>query len=172
MTQPNWIAAGLLLGLAANANADTRDPERGAYIAAPSGCVSCHNPHTGSGSGLLRKEPQALCTECHDPGGAKAGGKGRYLTHSGFECTTCHQPHGGERPLHFTDDSVELCGGCHSHQHNVRHPIGEETRDPRTGNPMTCRSCHGIHRSDGEMYLFEADQRMLCVGCHKEMRGR
>jgi predicted CXXCH cytochrome family protein len=135
-------------------------------------CVSCHNPHTGDGSGLLEAEPQALCTGCHDPGGALSGREGRYVTHSGFDCTTCHEPHGGERPLLFTDDPVELCGGCHSHEHGVRHPMGEQTRDPRTGDPMTCRSCHGIHKAAGEMYLFEEDQRMLCVGCHKEMRGR
>jgi predicted CXXCH cytochrome family protein len=135
-------------------------------------CVTCHNAHTGDGTGLLRREPQALCTECHNPGGARSGDEGRHLTHQDFECMRCHQPHGAEQPLLFAADSVELCGGCHTHEHGVRHPLGEETRDPRTGNPMTCLSCHGLHRSDGEMYLFEADLRMLCVGCHKDLVGR
>ncbi|MGB6854376.1 MAG: cytochrome c3 family protein [Thermoanaerobaculia bacterium] len=135
-------------------------------------CEVCHNPHTGDGGGLLRKEMQALCTECHNPGGAKSGEEGRHLTHQGFECTTCHQPHGGDQPLLFAADSVELCGRCHTHEHGVRHPLGEETRDPRTGNPMTCLSCHGIHESPGEFYLFEADQKMLCIGCHNELIGR
>lgn len=135
-------------------------------------CVACHNPHTGDGTGLLRREPEAVCTGCHDPGGAKSGEEGRHLTHQSFECSTCHQPHGGEQPLLFAVDSVDLCGTCHTHEHGVRHPLGEETRDPRTGNPMTCLSCHGIHESPGEYFLFEADQRMLCIGCHKDLVGR
>jgi predicted CXXCH cytochrome family protein len=143
------------------------------HVAAGGGsCVSCHNPHTGDSSGLLKSPPTRLCLGCHDPGGASSGKKGRFVTHSGFECTTCHQPHGGQRPLLFVSDSVELCGSCHSHEHGVVHPLGEENPDPRTGNPMTCRSCHGIHRAEGEMYLYEADQRMLCVGCHKDLVGR
>lgn len=135
-------------------------------------CVACHNPHAGVGKSLLSAETEVVCTECHNPGGAKSGKSGRYLSHSGFECTTCHQPHGGERPQLLVEDSVELCGSCHSHEHGVRHPLGEETRDPRTGNPMTCGSCHGIHRADGEMYIYEADLRLLCVGCHKDLAGR
>lgn len=136
------------------------------------GCVSCHNPHTGEGRALLRRPMQALCTGCHDPGGSKSGAKGRFVTHAGYDCSTCHRAHGGERPLLLADDSVALCGSCHSHEHGVSHPVGEKTRDPRTGIPMTCRSCHGIHRADGEMHLFEADQRTLCLGCHKDLRGR
>lgn len=135
-------------------------------------CVACHNPHTGNGAALLGKDPQAVCTECHNPGGAKSGAEGRYLSHESFDCSTCHRPHGSEQPLLFADDSVKLCGTCHTHEHGVRHPLGEDTRDPRTGNPMSCLSCHGIHRADGEMYLFEADQRMLCIGCHKDLAGR
>jgi predicted CXXCH cytochrome family protein len=136
------------------------------------GCAECHNPHTGDGRALLRKPPQALCTTCHDPGGSKSGEKGRHPTHGGFDCTKCHAGHGGERPLFLVSDSIELCGSCHKHEHGVSHPLGEKSRDPRTGDPMTCRSCHGIHRADGEMYLFEADQRTLCLGCHKDLKGR
>jgi len=136
------------------------------------GCVSCHNPHTGEGRALLQERMPALCTRCHDPGGASSGEKGRFISHAGFDCATCHRPHGGQRPLLLADDSVTLCGSCHSHEHGVSHPVGEKTRDPRTGVPMTCRSCHGIHRADGEMYLFEAEQRKLCLGCHKDLRGR
>lgn len=134
-------------------------------------CVRCHNPHTGEKK-LLARSPQALCTSCHDPGGSSSGEKGRYVTHSGLDCSTCHAPHGGDRPLLLVADDVDLCGGCHSHEHQVRHPLGEETRDPRTGSPMSCLSCHGIHRAEGEMYLYEEDLRMLCVGCHKDLGPR
>jgi len=161
--------------LCAECHSDIADEAREAafpHVAAGGvACVSCHNPHTGDGK-LLKKPMQALCTQCHDPGGSKSGTEGRHTSHAGFDCSTCHTAHGGTRPVLLADDPVTLCGSCHSHEHSVSHPVGEKTKDPRTGIPMTCRSCHGIHRAEGEMYLFEADQRTLCLGCHKELRGR
>lgn len=161
--------------LCGSCHAKAVETARGAgfpHVSAGGGrCTSCHNPHTGE-KGLLLKAQQSLCAGCHDPGGARSGGKGRRLTHQDFDCTTCHQAHGGSRPLLFVDDPAQTCGSCHSHQHGVVHPLGEKARDPRNGMPMDCGSCHGIHRSDGEKLLFEADLRMLCVGCHKEMVGR
>jgi predicted CXXCH cytochrome family protein len=161
--------------LCAECHADQVEKARKApFPHVPSGggeCVSCHNPHTGEGKALLRRPVQALCTSCHDPGGAKSGGKDRHTTHGGFDCTRCHAAHGGERPLLLVEDSVVLCGSCHKHEHGVSHPLGEKTRDPRTGIPMTCRSCHGLHRSEGQHYLFE-DEKTLCLGCHKNLRGR
>lgn len=134
-------------------------------------CVSCHNPHTGSGSALLKAEEKELCASCHDPGGARSGREGRHLSHGDLACTTCHQGHGGERPLLLVQDPVDLCGGCHSHEHTVSHPLGEATRDPRTGDPMTCRSCHGIHDAPYEHYLHRSGERELCLSCHKEIGG-
>ena len=69
-------------------------------------------------------------------------------------------------------DSVELCGGCHTHEHGVRHPLGEDIRDPRSGGPMTCLSCHSIHSSEYKMYLHASEEGDLCVGCHKEFGGQ
>jgi predicted CXXCH cytochrome family protein len=143
-----------------------------AHVSAGGGnCTDCHNPHTGDGSGLLRADLTSLCTDCHDPGGAASGSDDAHLTHAELECTVCHGPHGDDRPLLLTESSVELCGSCHSHQHGVTHPLGEEVRDPRSGDPMTCLSCHGIHRSEGEHYLFGSDLRELCLGCHKDIGG-
>lgn len=140
-------------------------------------CTACHNPHAGEGSAMLRQDLQSVCLSCHDPGGSKSDLDGRYRTHAeGMEegdlgCTSCHEPHGGERPLLFAQESVELCGACHSHEHGIRHPLGEETRDPRTGGAMTCRSCHGIHQASYEMYLHASMERELCTGCHKDIGG-
>jgi len=174
---PDPFATNKPIGpLCAECHADAVEASQHAsfpHVSAGGGrCVECHNPHTGHGTALLRKAAPALCTDCHDPGGSSSGEDGRHLTHSGFECTTCHASHGAEQPLLFVDDSVEVCGTCHTHEHGIRHPLGEDTKDPRTGNPMTCLSCHGIHRAEGEWYLFEADQRMLCIGCHKDLQGR
>jgi predicted CXXCH cytochrome family protein len=134
-------------------------------------CTDCHNPHTGDDQSLLRRETQALCLECHDPGGASSGHSGRFVTHADLECSTCHAPHGASEPLMFVVNSVELCGTCHSHEHGIRHPLGEDTRDPRTGAPMTCLSCHGIHDAPYDMYLHGSEERDLCLGCHKDIGG-
>lgn len=151
-------------------------------------CVACHNPHTGSGSALLKAPEKELCPSCHDPGGAESGPasgqEGRYLSHGkggvrgaggggrgGLDCTTCHQAHGAERPVLLVQDPIDLCGECHSHEHTATHPLGESTRDPRTGNPMTCRSCHGIHDAPYEYHLYRSEERELCLSCHKEIGG-
>jgi predicted CXXCH cytochrome family protein len=134
-------------------------------------CTDCHNPHSGDSDSLLNTNIQAVCLECHDPGGASSKEPGRFVTHSDLDCSACHAPHAADRPLMLKVDSVELCGECHTHQHGVRHPLGEETRDPRSGDPMTCLSCHGVHDAPYDMYLLGAPDRDLCLGCHKDIGG-
>jgi predicted CXXCH cytochrome family protein len=135
-------------------------------------CTECHNPHAGEGAALLRGSLQRVCLTCHDPGGARSGLPGRRLTHGReMECTACHAPHGGAEPLLLARESVELCASCHTHQHNVRHPLGEGTLDPRTGAPMTCLTCHGIHDAPYEFALHLSGDRDLCISCHRDQRG-
>jgi predicted CXXCH cytochrome family protein len=43
--------------------------------------------------------------------------------------------------------------------------------DPRSGMPMTCLSCHGMHRAGADMYLHETADGVLCIGCHKDIGG-
>ncbi len=157
--------------------AASRDASSPHVSAGGGSCTACHNPHGGDGSSMLLRDEQSVCLSCHDPGGSSSGEEGRYRTHAegreggDLACTTCHAPHGGEQGLLLVQESVELCGSCHTHEHGIRHPLGEETKDPRTGSPMTCLSCHGIHHADSEMYLFASAERDLCVGCHKGMGG-
>lgn len=136
------------------------------------GCVSCHNPHAGDGSAMLKSSTEAVCLSCHDPGGAKSGLPLRFAMHGeGVECTDCHQAHGGDRPVLLSENAIDLCGECHTHEHSIRHPVGEGVIDSRTGSTMTCLSCHSIHEPGYEMYLHASDERDLCIGCHKEMAG-
>jgi predicted CXXCH cytochrome family protein len=133
-------------------------------------CVTCHNPHTADGSGLLKQPMEDLCVSCHNPGGALSGAEGRHITHGdGLACTTCHTAHGSDQPVLFVNDPITLCGACHSHQHGVTHPVGEGSRDPRTGQPMDCLSCHGLHDAPFPMYLQAERERELCVGCHRDL---
>jgi predicted CXXCH cytochrome family protein len=137
-------------------------------------CTDCHNPHTGDSESLIAGSQQALCLTCHDPGGARSGQQGRHVSHGmeqEMDCTACHLPHGGDQPLFLEGGSVDLCGTCHTHQHGIRHPLGEGTRDPRTGAPMDCISCHGLHDAPYEMYLHRSQERELCLGCHKDIGG-
>lgn len=136
------------------------------------GCVSCHNPHAGDGSAMLKSSTESVCLSCHDPGGAKSGEPLRFATHGeGVECTDCHSAHGGERPVLLSENAIDLCGACHTHEHSIRHPVGDGVIDPRTGSVMTCLSCHSIHEPGYEMYLHASDERDLCIGCHKDIVG-
>jgi predicted CXXCH cytochrome family protein len=135
-------------------------------------CTACHNPHTADGKALLKSVQKDLCLTCHDPGGAKSGQAGRFLSHGdGRECTACHEPHGGSRPLLLAADGVALCSGCHQPQHTVSHPTGETHPDPRNATPMTCLSCHAIHDAPHPKYLVRSGERDLCVGCHRDLAG-
>lgn len=140
-------------------------------------CTACHNPHSGKGEAMLVSEPERVCLECHDPGGSSSGDQGRFGTHAegkdsgSIECTVCHAAHGGYQPMLLTQDSIELCGSCHTHEHGVRHPLGDEIPDPRSGAPMTCLSCHSIHRGTDKMYLHASDEGDLCLSCHKDLAG-
>lgn len=143
-----------------------------AHVAGGTGtCTSCHNPHAGEGRGMLRRDLNTTCLRCHDPGGSSSGQKGRFVTHADADCTTCHSPHGGEWPLLSPKNPIEVCGDCHTHEHGVRHPLGEETIDPRNGMPMDCSSCHGIHDAPFEDYLYSSDEGDLCLDCHRNLGG-
>lgn len=135
-----------------------------------SGCTGCHNAHAGSGDAMLHAEQVEVCLSCHDPGGAKSGQPGRYVSHGpDLSCGICHTAHGGDRPLLLSNDSIELCGECHAHQHQVTHPMGEGAPDPRTGQPMDCLSCHGIHDAPAKKYLHSGGERELCIACHSDL---
>jgi predicted CXXCH cytochrome family protein len=71
----------------------------------------------------------------------------------------------------FAGPPVDVCAGCHSHQHSVAHPMGEGSRDPRTGKELSCLSCHGLHDAPFPKYLHREGDRELCVGCHQRQGG-
>ena len=49
---------------------------------------------------------------------------------------------------------------------------GEEARDPRSGVPMDCLSCHGVHDAPYEKYMHLAGDRELCLSCHTDLARR
>jgi predicted CXXCH cytochrome family protein len=136
-------------------------------------CQVCHNPHTAEGSGLLKQPLQSLCLSCHDPAGSSSGWAGRFQSHGGdLGCGICHEPHGSDYPVLMANTAMDTCNACHEHQHNVAHPQGEEVLDPRSGQPLDCLSCHGIHDAPHKKYLHREGDRELCISCHKSLGRR
>ena len=81
-------------------------------------------------------------------------------------CIECHQPHGNEDAQLLLTRSSQLCAGCHESAHRVSHPIGEEVIDPRTGESVTCLSCHQLHGAEFAKYLPLNPDMALCIQCH------
>jgi predicted CXXCH cytochrome family protein len=129
-------------------------------------CLNCHNPHASNAGALLAAEQKVLCMRCHfnEPGRKD---KKEYLTHGGMECSECHTPHGSENARYLTSVDVDLCARCHPRAHQVSHPVGPDVIDRRTGDPVTCLSCHTMHGSDFEYYLTLDPKMDLCIQCHQ-----
>ena len=45
--------------------------------------------------------------------------------------------------------------------------MGENTRDPRNGQPLDCLSCHRLHGAPFEKYLPLNPDGDRCIQCHK-----
>lgn len=129
------------------------------------GCVGCHGPHVGFGTGIQKKDGVETCLNCHD--GPEFTGSVKHA--AAFEdCETCHQPHSSDYAhLLDTPDIMELCMTCHDDaQETHYHPMGGETIDPRTQQPLVCTGCHSPHSSNNEMILVADRDRKLCIMCH------
>jgi predicted CXXCH cytochrome family protein len=48
------------------------------------------------------------------------------------------------------------------------HPLGADRLDPRTGEPITCVTCHDPHGTEFPMQLRGDQKRGLCLECHGE----
>ena len=130
-------------------------------------CASCHNPHASNEPDLLLRDQVKLCMECHF-NEEKDGDKSRFITHDGMECVKCHRPHGADNPRLLVRTDSELCAGCHEQAHKATHPVGPEVIDPRTGQAVTCMSCHQLHGADFPFYLPLNPDMELCLQCHKK----
>ncbi len=133
-----------------------------------SSCLNCHNPHASNASQLLLTEQLDLCMTCHFNQPELKKPKKDYITHDGQECSTCHQPHGADNANYLITAGVDLCNECHSGAHKSSHPIGENVIDQRTGQTMTCLSCHQLHGPDFDKYLPLDPTMDLCLQCHKK----
>jgi DmsE family decaheme c-type cytochrome len=121
-------------------------------------CVSCHDPHAGSGTRSLRtdRSGEGPCVTCH------AEKRGPFVfSHPGGvtgDCTRCHTPHGASNPMQLTRATVsQLCLECHSPISGgtlgSQPPSFHDLLSPRYRN---CTTCHvAIHGSNSSPELLK-----------------
>jgi predicted CXXCH cytochrome family protein len=137
------------------------------------GCALCHNYHASKRKNLTVKEA-GLCFTCHQDTEkrqtfmVKALKSIRCVPVKDGKCFECHVPPHSNNPLYFRGDNITTCSVCHTAQHTISHPIGNEVIDPRNGQPITCITCHSMHTAKAEFMLYFDRKRALCIQCHKK----
>ena len=129
-------------------------------------CLNCHNPHASNAEALLAADQTVLCMRCHfNESGRRA--KQEYITHDGMLCSECHSAHGADNASYLVTVELDLCARCHPRAHDVSHPVGPDVIDERTGEAVTCLSCHTLHGSEHDFYLTLDPAMDLCIQCHQ-----
>lgn len=138
-------------------------------VSSGNSCMACHSPHAGDSQSLLKGLQKQVCRECH------AGTYERYLDKLykhpivvEGECDKCHLVHGSNRIAMTKDDGNKICSSCHESQGQFSHPVGAGINDPRTGQEMTCNSCHNPMGTDFKGNLLLSGTKDLCVQCHQD----
>jgi len=121
-------------------------------------CVSCHNPHAGSGRDSLQvdRSGEPPCLTCHTE---KLGPfVFPHVAGVAGDCMTCHEPHGSSNPMALTRSRVDqLCLECHSliegGTFGSQPPSFHDIRRPRY---QSCTTCHvAVHGSNTSPLLLK-----------------
>lgn len=136
------------------------------------GCALCHNYHASKRQNLTGKESQ-ICMTCHKDTGKrtemmeKALRSIKCIPVKDRKCFECHNPPHSPHEIYLRADGIQTCARCHIQQHKVAHPLGRDVKDPRSGQPVSCITCHSMHSSKAEFMLYFDRKRQLCIQCHK-----
>lgn len=88
-----------------------------APLSSDAGCVSCHSPHAATYPHQIRRDPVALCLNCHsDQARARATKAHLHAPVFSMSCLICHEEHGGDRPRRLRAETNTLCLECHGQQ--------------------------------------------------------
>lgn len=130
-------------------------------------CVRCHNPHVGDRAGLFAENMGTVCRSCHADTFERR--KQTLYKHPGWNvCTDCHALHGSNQVAMLRDEPIKVCSRCHEEHSSFTHPIGKDALDPRSGQPMSCDTCHDPNLGTMFKYFLRGDaEGGLCVKCHK-----
>jgi len=131
------------------------------------GCMACHSPHAGDDKRLLKGKERHTCGQCHEATFERYEQE-KYKHSMTDACNNCHAPHGSNHPAMFRAPINEVCSKCHERHGVFTHPIGDKVFDPRTGQTLTCGSCHASKGTDFEYHTRFERKKALCIQCHAE----
>lgn len=154
-------------------------------------CAACHVPHQGKVKGLLTKDVNSLCRDCH-----KISDKEYQASHSAagvdkLTCDTCHDPHASDgaglisptahAPLadgdceschtdpskngELTASPLELCTTCHD---DIAAKLQMKSNHPPAVDGE-CLGCHSGHNS-GRRFMLLTDENQICFECHSDFK--
>jgi len=140
----------------------------GAHEGAKGDCLVCHAAHAASQKGLPGGDERATCLGCHDEVQRTLGAARSIhpLKAERGRCSACHEPHQTANRKLLRRPEQDLCRTCHTGHAQFGHPIGSNVLDPRTGQPLSCLSCHGPHGTQWGSILLDNPSQALCVRCH------
>jgi predicted CXXCH cytochrome family protein len=163
-------------------------------------CVDCHGSHSISPPEEPRAKISHICGACH---GAVYSTYRTSIHGAALDaesnpdvptCTDCHGVHSvrGPRDASYRNDSIAICGGCHSDQ-ALMNKYGISTdvfqtylddfhgrtvdffRRQDAGNPSNkavCFDCHGIHNirqaADPLSTIYPTNLQHTCQQCHED----
>ncbi len=133
-------------------------------------CLTCHNPHASPQLALLKARPATLCLSCHTKVKTQMASTYKHqVLENTQNCFLCHKPHSSPNDNLLVKDQLTLCGQCH--KHSFSHPMGKKkdgtvVREPKTGKPLLCNSCHDVHGSQFATMTTLDKDRDLCLQCH------
>ncbi len=131
-------------------------------------CDACHGWSGEKKVMLVTKGVPDACYECHsDKKTAVDSSKSVHPIAS--DCITCHSPHSSDQPHLLKTNVYDLCTGCHADQ-KLNHPVGKHPMRfalTRSGEEISCVSCHNPHGTDNDHLLKVAGGSMaVCAKCH------
>ncbi|MBU0484591.1 MAG: NapC/NirT family cytochrome c [Proteobacteria bacterium] len=129
-------------------------------------CVKCHSPHAADSNSMLKNRQNQICRSCH--ANTFAGYDNTLHSHPDTgSCSDCHALHGSNNMAMLKGNGIEVCDSCHKTQGQFTHPVGGTVLDPRTGQQVTCVSCHYPHGTNFKFNLKLSGGKDLCIQCHK-----
>lgn len=130
-------------------------------------CSNCHDPHASDEKHLFKDKQERICFDCHEDTRLFVAGQ-KHAHPTLPDCTGCHVSHGSDNALFLTaGENTCSIPDCHPTQGSFTHPIGPEIIDPRSGQPMTCMTCHNPMGSPEKFILILEKDRELCIQCHQ-----
>jgi len=166
------------------------------------GCTSCHTIENREDASyiVVKQSKTIICFECHGPEVFSYA----HFPYASGDCLRCHNPHAAANPRLLRAKVNELCLKCHqrspesvpSHYMPTieltadnrlghpyeRHPV-RGSRDPLTGDELSCISCHRAH-GGGKLHLLKMGSEIpedalnqntetndMCRKCHLILWG-